>query len=53
MKIDMRRSGSLQAMLLNEWKHLDNEGRDLKIEWNIMHMYSSAQLAKLLAIKKV
>jgi uncharacterized protein len=52
MKIDMRRSGSLQKMLLTEWKHLDNEGRDLKIEWNIMHMYSSTQLAKLLAIKR-
>jgi uncharacterized protein len=42
----------LQAMLFNEWKNFSNENRDLPIEWNIMHMYTSAQLAKLLAIKR-
>ncbi len=42
----------LQAMLFNEWKKLNNENRDLPIEWNVMHMYTSAQLAKLLAIKR-
>ena len=42
----------LQAMLFNEWKNLKNEDRDLPIEWNIMHMYTSAQLAKLLAVKR-
>jgi uncharacterized protein len=42
----------LQAMLFNEWKNLKNENRDLPIEWNIMHMYTSAQLAKLLAVKR-
>jgi uncharacterized protein len=42
----------LQAMLFNEWRYLSNDDRDLPIEWNIMHMYSSAQLAKLLAMKR-
>ncbi len=42
----------LQAMLFNEWKELNNENRDLPIEWNVMHMYTSAQLAKLLAVKR-
>jgi uncharacterized protein len=42
----------LQALLFNEWKNLKSENRDLPIEWNIMHMYTSAQLAKLLAIKR-
>jgi len=48
----MRRVVSLQTMLLNEWRPLSNEGRDVRIEWNIMHMYSSAQIAKLLASKR-
>ena len=42
----------LQAVLFNEWKNLKNEDRDLPLEWNIMHMYTSAQLAKLLAVKR-
>ena len=42
----------LQAMLFNEWRMLSNESRDLPIEWNIMHMYTSSQLAKLLALKR-
>ena len=50
--MNMRRVSSLQKMLLTEWKNLSNECRELKIEWNIMHMYSSAQLAKLLALKR-
>jgi hypothetical protein len=45
MQMHMRRVWSLQKMLLTEWKHLSNEAREIKIEWNIMHMYSSGQLA--------
>jgi uncharacterized protein len=33
-------------------KDLSDEGRDLPIRWNIMHMYSSSQLAKLLAMRR-
>lgn len=50
--MDVKRVNRLQGMLFSEWRGLSNEGRDLKIEWNMMHMYSSAQLAKLLALKR-
>jgi uncharacterized protein len=39
-------------MLLSEMKDLTDEGRDFPIRWNIMHMYSSSQLAKLLALHR-
>lgn len=50
--INVRRSNELLVMLYNEWKMLTNENRPLNIEWNIMHMFSSSQLAKLYAINK-
>jgi uncharacterized protein len=33
-------------------KDLDDKDRDLPIRWNIMHMYSSSQIAKIIAIKR-
>jgi uncharacterized protein len=39
-------------MLLADMKDLTDEGRDFPIRWNIMHMYSSSQLAKLLAVRR-
>lgn len=50
--LNMDRVNTLQTTLLNKWRPLKNEGRDLPVEWNIMHMYSSAQLAKLLGSKR-
>lgn len=50
-RLNVKRANRLMAMLFNEWKVLDNDGRPQKIEWNIMHMYSSAQLATLYAKK--
>lgn len=38
-------------MLFDEWKTHTDEGRPLKIHWNIMHMFSSAQIAKLYALE--
>ncbi len=52
IQIDVKRVNWLQAMLFNEFRCLSNEDRDLDIEWNVMHMYSSAQLSKLLALKR-
>lgn len=51
-KLSMRRLNRILTMLLSEMKDLTDEGRDLPIRWNIMHMYSSSQLAKLLAIHR-
>lgn len=51
-KLSVRRLKRILAMLLSEMKDLTDEGRDFPIRWNIMHMYSSSQLAKLLAIHR-
>jgi len=48
----VKRLNRILAMLLSEMKDLTDEGRDLPVRWNIMHMYSSSQLAKLLAIHR-
>jgi uncharacterized protein len=50
--LSVRRLNRILSMLLSEMKDLTDEGRDLPIRWNIMHMYSSSQIAKLLAIHR-
>jgi uncharacterized protein len=39
-------------MMIENMKYMDDDGRDLPIRWNIMHMYSSSQLAKLVALRR-
>ena len=51
-RLPVRRLNRILAMLLSEMKDLADEGRDLPIRWSLMHMYSSSQLAKLLAIRR-
>lgn len=51
-RLSVRRLNRILTMLLSEVKNLTDEGRDLPIRWNIMHMYSSSQLAKLLALRR-
>jgi len=50
-KLKIRRANRLMLMLFEEWKTHTNEGRPLKIEWNIMHMFTSSQVAKIYAIR--
>lgn len=50
--LSVKRLNRILAKLLSDWKDLSDEGRDFPIRWNIMHMYSSSQLAKLLAIRR-
>ena len=50
--LSVKRLNRILAMLLADWKGLSDEGRDFPIRWNIMHMYSTSQLAKLLAIRR-
>ncbi len=52
MQFSVRRLNRILTMLLSDWKNLSDEGRDLPIRWNIMHMYSSSQLAKVLALRR-
>ena len=51
-RFSVRRLNRILTMLLSEMKDLTDEGRDFPIRWNIMHMYSSSQLAKLLAMHR-
>jgi uncharacterized protein len=51
-RLPVRRLNRILAMLLLEMKDLNDEGRDLPIRWSLMHMFSSSQLAKLLAIHR-
>jgi len=51
-KLQVKRLNRILGMLLHEMKDLTDEGRDFPIRWNIMHMYSSSQVAKLLAIHR-
>ena len=51
-RFPVRRLNRILVMLLLEMKDLTDEGRDLPIRWSLMHMYSSSQLAKLLAIRR-
>ncbi|MCK5757836.1 MAG: HD domain-containing protein [Clostridiales bacterium] len=50
-KLNVKRANRLMLMLYSEWKEHDNIDRPLKIEWNVMHMFTSSQLAKLYALK--
>ena len=51
-RLSVRRLNRILAMLFYEMKDLPDEGRDFSIRWNLMHMYSSSQLAKLLAMHR-
>lgn len=51
-RLQVKRLNRILGMLLHEMKDLTDEGRDFPIRWNIMHMYSSSQLAKLLALHR-
>lgn len=50
--MDVRRVNRITSMLLEVMRTLTDEGRDLPIRWNIMHMYSSSQIAKVLALRR-
>ncbi len=50
--MDVRRVNRIVSMLLEEMRSMSDEGRDLPIRWSVMHMYSSSQLAKVLALRR-
>jgi len=49
---NVKRLNRILSMLIAYMKDLDDEDRDIPIRWNIMHMYSSSQIAKLVAMKR-
>ncbi|MDW7656725.1 MAG: HD domain-containing protein [Bacillota bacterium] len=48
----VKRVNRILSMLFDEMRTLSDDERDLPIRWSVMHMYSSAQLAKLLALRR-
>jgi uncharacterized protein len=50
--VSVKRLNRMLTMLFHDWKDLADEGRDFPIRWNVMHMYSTSQLAKLLALRR-
>jgi uncharacterized protein len=51
-RLDVKRINRVLSMLYDGMKDLDDDGRDLPIRWNVMHMYSTSQLAKLVALRR-
>lgn len=52
MWLSVRRLNRILSMLFSEMKALSDEDRDLPIRWSVMHMYTSSQIAKILALKR-
>ncbi len=52
MKLDVKRLNRILSNLFDDFKNLSDEDRELPMKWSVMHMYSSSQLALLVAVKK-
>lgn len=51
-QLNVVRVKSLLCMLYEDMKVSTDEGRDIPIVWNVMHMFSSSQVAKLIALRR-
>ena len=51
-QLNVDRVKKLLCMLYDEMKGLSDDGRDIPIVWNVMHMYSSSQVAKIIALRR-
>ncbi|MDC0558953.1 HD domain-containing protein [Candidatus Izimaplasma bacterium] len=52
MKLDMNRLNRILSYIFEDIKNLSDEDRDLPIRWSVMHMFSTSQLAALVALKR-
>jgi len=52
MKLDVRRLNRILSYLFEDIKNLSDDDRELPIKWSVMHMFSSSQLASLVALKR-
>ena len=51
-RLPMSRANYFLSFLMNKMRIMTDDNRELPIEWNMMHMYSSCQLAKIAAVKR-
>jgi len=52
MKLDVRRLNRILSYLFEDMRTLSDSDRELPIKWSMMHMYSSSNLACLVALKR-
>ena len=52
MRLDVRRLNRILGNLYNDMKTFKDDDRELPMKWSTMHMYTSSQLAVLVALKK-
>lgn len=50
--MNVKRLNGILQMLFEEMNALTNEGKELPVLWDVMHLYSSLQIAKILAMKR-
>lgn len=50
--MDVKRVSRLVSMIFDEMRSATDVDRDLPIRWSVMHMYSSTQLAKIVALRR-
>ncbi len=50
--IYVKRLNRILSILFSEIKELDDNERDLPLRWSIMHMYTTSQIAKIIALKR-
>jgi uncharacterized protein len=50
--MNVKRVNRIVSILFEEMKMFSDEDRDLPVKWSVMHMYSSSQLAKLIALRR-
>ena len=50
--MNVKRLNVILQMLFEEMNALTNEGKELPVLWDVMHLYSSLQIAKILAMKR-
>lgn len=51
-QLNVLRVNKIMTMLFEEMRTFSDNERDLPIVWNVMHMYSSSQLAKIIALNR-
>lgn len=51
-QLNVVRVKKLLCMLYDDMKELSDDGRDIPIVWNVMHMFSSSQVAKIIALRR-
>jgi len=51
-QLNVVRVNKIITMLFEEMRTFSDDERDVPIVWNVMHMYSSSQLAKIIALRR-